>query len=227
MAFVEEQVQNSSTVVVNNLQELAICQQTAESFEVGPSIGIWNQETLRFFNELNRDGLDRGEQGQAGQACTNQAWLSPELSIHQINALAMDSPLKLGLTIFGYQELMVTEHCILMAQGPCDKDCASCSRRKTPRLLKDDKGYEFPLRTDQFGRSHLYNAYALDLVPSLPELVTAGINTFLVDATLLNNKELSFEVQRAARGLELAVHKNGSLPKREGYTTGHLFRGVF
>ncbi len=32
-----------------------------------------------------------------------------------------DSPVELGLTIMGAQELMVTEHCLLMSQGPCDE----------------------------------------------------------------------------------------------------------
>ncbi|MCL2882941.1 MAG: U32 family peptidase, partial [Coriobacteriia bacterium] len=160
-------------------------------------------------------------------AGAERAWLSPELTLAQISEVSAETPITLGLTVFGQQELMVTEHCILMAQGPCDQRCESCARRKSPRLLRDEKGYEFSVKTDQFGRSHLYNSYALDLVPLLPQLVTAGLNSFLVDATLLNNRDLSAEVARAAHGLDLALHKNGSLPKREGYTTGHLFRGVF
>jgi hypothetical protein len=49
----------------------------------------------------------------------------------------------------------------------------------------------------------------------------------VVDGTLLTTKELKAEVQRAVRARDLAIKGAGSLPKREGYTTGHFFRGVY
>ena len=122
---------------------------------------------------------------------------------------------------------MVTEHCLLMAQGPCNQDCSNCSRRKAQRFLEDRKGYRFPILTDEAGRSHLFNSVALDLIPSMPELVSLGISTLVVDGTLLSTKELRAEVERCVRARDLAVKGAGSLPKREGYTTGHFFRGVY
>jgi putative protease len=83
-----------------------------------------------------------------------------------------------------------------------------------------------PVRTDQFGRSHLYNAVPLDLTSAMPQLVTCGIATLLVDATLLNTRQITEEVTRAVRARDIAVRANGTLPKREGSTTGHFFRGV-
>jgi putative protease len=179
--------------------------------EAGPSLGISNAETL---DALARLGF-------------TQAWLSPELSSQDIARIAPTAPLPLALTILGRQEVMVTEHCLLMAQGPCDQRCAVCSRRKAPRLLEDRKGYRLPVRTDEFGRSHLFNAVPLDLVPAMPELVSLGISTCVVDGTLLTTKELKAEVARAAHARDLALKGAGTLPKREGYTTGHFFRGVW
>ncbi|MDR3315580.1 MAG: U32 family peptidase [Coriobacteriales bacterium] len=202
--------EDRSTVVVNNLAELRVCRERDIPFEAGPSLGIYNPETLAV---LARKGA-------------RQAWLSPELSFQDIRQLAPASPVPLALTVFGQQEVMVTEHCILMAQGPCNQDCAACSRRKAPRLLEDRKGYRFPVSTDDAGRSHLYNAIALDLIPSMPELVSLGLSTLVVDATLLNTKQIRDEVARAVRARDLAVKGAGSLPKREGFTTGHFFRGV-
>ena len=63
----------------------------------------------------------------------------------QIADIAEDAPVELGLTIIGAQELMVTEHSLLMSQGPCDENCAECPRRKSPHFLRDRKDYEFPL----------------------------------------------------------------------------------
>ena len=197
--------------VANNLAEVDLLKGSVENLEAGPSLGICNAEALAL---LTRLGL-------------TQAWLSPELSCRDIARISPDAPLPLVLTIIGRQEVMITEHCILMAQGPCDQHCDSCVRRKAPRLLEDRKGYRFPVRTDDQGRSHLFNAVALDLVPSMPELVSLGISTFVVDGTLLTTKELKAEVERAVRARDLAIRGAGSLPKREGYTTGHFFRGVY
>jgi putative protease len=155
-----------------------------------------------------------------------RVWLGPELSYKDLEAIAPTSPLPLSLTISGYQELMTSEHCVFMAEGPCDKNCASCKRRKTPRLLQDRKQYRFPVRTDELGRSHIYNAVALDLIGELPQLMALGVSEFVVDCTLLANAQIDEEVARAVRAKDLAVRGAGQLPKRDGHTTGHIFRGV-
>ena len=119
----------------------------------------------------------------------SRVWLSPELTLGQIADLAEDAPVELGLTIIGSQELMVTEHCLLMSQGPCDEECDACPRRKSPHFLRDRKEYEFPVVTDALGRSHLYNGVQLDVAHALPDLVHAGVSVLMVDATLMNVEE--------------------------------------
>jgi putative protease len=200
-----------SILAANNLGEIEFFAEQGYEIEGGQSLNVVNEQSLR---ALARLGL-------------KQAWLSPELSCHNIATFSTTAPLPLALTVFGRQEVMVTEHCLLMAQGPCDQNCAACARRKAPRLLEDRKGYKLPVRTDNNGRSHLFTAVALDLIPSRPELVALGISTMVVDATLLTTKEIKAEVERTVRARDLAVRGAGSLPKREGYTTGHFFRGVY
>ena len=99
-------------------------------------------------------------------------WLSPELSGRQIAEVAGRSPLDVGVTVFGRQELMVTEHCVLMAEGDCTRGCATCERRARPRLLRDRKGYEFPVVTDASGRSHIFNSVTLDLAAVIPDILS-------------------------------------------------------
>lgn len=111
------------------------------------------------------------------------------------------------MLLIGAQELMVTEHCMLMSQGPCDENCAECPRRKSPHVLKDRKGYEFPVVTDAMGRSHLYNAVELDIASSMPELLAAGISSYMVDATLMNAEETAHAVGRAIRALHVAKRR--------------------
>ena len=179
-------------------------------FEVGPHLPVTNRLSL---DEMARLGAQR-------------VWLSPELSLDQIRALAKDAPVELGLFVSGAQELMTTEHCLLMSQGPCNEDCPNCRRRRSPHYLKDRKDYEFPVITDALGRSHLYNSVDLDLVASLPELMAAGVSSFMVDTTLLNGEEAAQAIGRAIRALRIAQSDGNAVAKITNATTGHLFRGV-
>ncbi len=155
-----------------------------------------------------------------------RVWLSPELTLRQIEELGRDKPVELGLTVIGSQELMVAEHCLLMSQGPCNQDCAACPRRRTPHHLKDRKGFEFPVVTDALGRSHLYNSVRLDVAQALPELLAAGVSSFMVDTTLMNVEESAQAVGRVVRALKVAQRDGNSVAKMPDTTSGHLFRGV-
>lgn len=178
--------------------------------DVGPHVPITN-------------GLSLAVASEFGAA---RVWLSPELTLRQIEEVAKDAPVELGVLLIGAQELMVTEHCMLMSQGPCDEKCAECPRRKSPHVLKDRKGYEFPVVTDAMGRSHLYNAVELDIASSMPELLAAGISSYMVDATLMNAEETAHAVGRAIRALHVAQNDGNAIAKMPNTTSGHLYRGV-
>lgn len=178
--------------------------------DVGPHVPITNELSLAVASEF-------------GAA---RVWLSPELTLRQIEEVAKDAPVELGVLLIGAQELMVTEHCMLMSQGPCDENCAVCPRRKSPHALKDRKGYEFPVVTDAMGRSHLYNAVELDIAPAMPDLLAAGISSYMVDATLMNAEETAHAVGRAIRALHVAQNDGNAIAKMPNATSGHLYRGV-
>lgn len=197
-------------VVAESLGELVRAQSEDALVEVGPHVPVTNKLALR----------------EAAKLGARRVWLSPELNLAQITELAKDAPVELGLTVIGRQELMTTEHCMLMSQGPCAQNCASCARRKSPHFLKDRKGYDFPVVTDQLGRSHLYNSVQLDVAHALPEIIQAGITWLMIDATLLNVEETAQAVQRVVRARNLAHAQNASVAKEAGCTSGHLFRGV-
>ena len=121
---------------------------------------------------------------------------------------------------------MVTEHCLLMSQGPCDEECDACPRRKSPHFLRDRKEYEFPVVTDALGRSHLYNGVQLDVAHAVPDLVHAGVSVLMVDATLMNVEETTRAVARAVRARSVAHASGNAIGKVSGTTSGHLYRGV-
>lgn len=197
-------------VLVEHYGQLMRAVEEGIPVEVGPHVPVTNALTLGMMADL---GVQR-------------VWLSPELSLPQIQELAAQSPVALGLTVAGYQELMVCEHCLLMSQGPCNQKCSECVRRKSPHYLEDRKGYRFQVVTDMCGRSHLYNSVQLDVLHVAPQLVSAGVTAFMVDTTLLNVDQSSKLVARAVRARDLAERGDNAVAKAEGCTSGHLFRGV-
>lgn len=205
-----KRVKADKPVMVENLGQLLHATEMGAAPEVGPHIPVTNKLDLQAMADLG----------------AQRVWLSPELSLVQIEELGDMAPMPLGLTIMGQTELMVTEHCLLMSQGPCNQKCAECARRKSPHYLKDSKGYEMPVITDCTGRSHLYNAVQMDVAHLMPEIIGAGVSTVLVDTTLMNVKETTEKVARAVRARDIAQKDGNKVAKAEGATSGHLFRGV-
>lgn len=205
-----KRVKADKPVMVENLGQLLHATEMGAAPEVGLHIPVTNKLDLQAMADLG----------------AQRVWLSPELSLVQIEELGGMAPMPLGLTIMGQTELMVTEHCLLMSQGPCNQKCAECARRKSPHYLKDRKGYEMPVITDCTGRSHLYNAVQMDVAHLMPEIIGAGVSTVLVDTTLMNVKETTEKVARAVRARDIAQKDGNKVAKAEGATSGHLFRGV-
>lgn len=205
-----KRVKADKPVMVENLGQLLHATEMGAAPEVGPHIPVTNKLDLQAMADLG----------------AQRVWLSPELSLVQIEELGDMAPMPLGLTIMGQTELMVTEHCLLMSQGPCNQKCTECARRKSPHCLKDRKGYEMPVITDCTGRSHLYNAVQMDVAHLMPEIIGAGVSTVLVDTTLMNVKETTEKVARAVRARDIAQKDGNKVAKAEGATSGHLFRGV-
>lgn len=203
-------VKQGKPVVVENLGQLYRASQVGALPEIGPHLPVTNKLSLASAHEWG----------------ARRVWLSPELNLAQIKTLAEQSPLPLGLTVIGHQKLMTTEHCLLMSQGDCAENCDTCARRKSPHYLKDRKGYEFPVLTDMYGRSHLYNAVLMDNAHAVADLVKAKISSLMVDTTLMNVEETTKAVQRAVRARDIAIGGDNHVAKKEDTTSGHLFRGV-
>jgi putative protease len=166
---------------------------------------------------------------QLAELGARNVWLSPELTGRQISDLAGRSTLPLGIAVWGAQEIMVTEHCVLMAQGPCDSRCGVCERRAERRFLLDRKGYRFPVSTDRSGRSHVYNSVPLDLIPALGEVLATGVSALRLDLQMLEVEEAAAHVRRAVRALaaaEAGVELADTRAAGATTTTGHFFRGL-
>ena len=139
----------------------------------------------------------------------------------QIADVASKIDSEVGVFVCGPQRLMTTEHCILMSEGPCNEDCPGCRRRRQRHFLHDRKEVDFPVVSDCFGRSTIYNSVDLDLTPNLIELMNVGVSRFMIDGTLMPQKELTRTISRVKEAL-----KNSPKSRQKNTTSGHLFRGV-
>lgn len=209
-ANVWEYVHGDSRVVAESLGAIQHALDEGAAFSIGQHLPVTNASSLKVAHALGAQDV----------------WLSPELNLAQIADLAKCSPVPFAMKVHGAQELMVTEHCMLMSQGPCNQDCMDCARRRRPHVLRDRKDYEFPVVTDCFGRSHIYNSVELDIVSNLPDLIAAGVTEFIVDTTLMDAEQAAQATGRLAKALRMARTDGGALPKLPHTTSGHLHRGV-
>ena len=148
----------------------------------------------------------------------------PEASLDEIAGLPaamaagfalLDPPPALEVLVFGRQQVLHTRDQLGRAEGLFE---APGPARHVGLVLEDAKGYEFPADVDA-GGTRLFNARVTNLAPNLEELRAAGVATFLVVQSDLDERE---RAAFAAGGLPALA----PLAARERSTTGHLFRGV-
>jgi putative protease len=158
----------------------------------------------------------------------SMVWASPELSGRQLASLVEASPVPVGVVVGGRLELMIAEHCILQAAGPCGHECAACARRRQVWVLRDRKGYDMPVTTDADGRAHVYNAVPLDLARALPEIVAAGVAAVRLELQSSTPDEAAAATSVWRERLDLTVqgrlHPDTSIV--EPSTSGHYYRGL-
>ncbi len=203
-------VSADAPVAVGTISELALAAERDAAAELRSCIPAHNAACLAFL----------------ANAGAHAAWLSPELSLTEIERLAPQSPITLGITVFGKPRVMTSEHCILQVADACIHDCERCSLRRRKLVLHNIDDKLLPVRTDIHGRSHLYDAYALDYTPQLPQLLAAGVTRFMVDGTLLEPEELAAQVARARRALDAALAGKRPSPRQKGTSSGCLFAEV-
>ncbi|MFZ5641756.1 MAG: DUF3656 domain-containing U32 family peptidase [Bacillota bacterium] len=174
-----------------------------------------------------------------------QAALSPELTLEQIKGIAGHGILPVETIIHGALPMMVSEHCVIgsVLGGPgaaqekgASQACGGpCAGRRCG--LKDRMGITFPLRTDLFCRTHLYNAREMCLLEYIKPLCQAGINSLRVELEINDAGYTALVVSSYRAELDKYLNNPGAyrppgedhrLLKALGgiFTKGHYYRGV-
>ena len=201
----EEQVGGAKRVYCDNLSSAVAAKAQGRPFEIGQFVPVTNDATITLVNNFEPEVV----------------WLSPELNLKQIEDVAGKLNCEVGVFAYGCQRLMTCEHCVLMSEGPCGENCPTCRRRGVFHHLKDRKSVDFAVVSDCLGRSTIYNSVPLDLTPNFKDLQKCGVNRFMIDATLMSDRELTSGISRVKEALRESP-KN----RVKNSTSGHLFRGV-
>ena len=203
-------VRPGEPVAVGNVSELALAVERGAAPEVRSCVPVHNVSALRALEDAGAAGV----------------WLSPELTLEEVCALARVSRVPVGLAVLGRERLMTSEHCVLQALGRCVHDCPRCELRRRELSLRNIDGELLPVRTDESGRSRIWAARPLDATPQVGELVSAGVSRLLVDGQLMGPEELARAVVRVTRAVADARAGRRPAARMRGATSGHLFAGI-
>jgi putative protease len=143
--------------------------------------------------------------------------LSPELTLKKIKNLT-----SFGQTeciVHGFFPLMVSEHGLVSG--------LFSSGRDSDFLLKDEKGFSFPVKTDTQNRTYVMNSRELCMLEYVPDIVKAGVGCLRIEAKTYD-KDKTGEITRAYReAIDYCIAGKKIEKGCSGeYTTGHYFRGV-
>lgn len=205
-ARIDPLVREGRAVGVGNVSELALACDCGALPEIRPCIPVHNASALAWLTGEGARGF----------------WLSAELSLDEISALAPHATVPVGLAVSGRTRAMTSEHCVLQAADRCIHDCVRCKLRQRRVSLRGRDGRLMPVRTDLQGRSRIYAASPLDATPEIPALMAAGVTRFMADCTLLDPRESASAVARVVRAVAAARAGREPDARLVGATSGHL-----
>ena len=141
-------MQRAGRVVCRNLGQVAMARELGMTFDIAAPVFCANRATLVWMR-----GLGAGRVYVPAELLGNDKERIAELAAE---------PDVLGPIDADRLELMVTEHCLLTAEGVCATDatgqahCRDCLRRRQTRYLVERDGTRLPVAVDACGRTRIF-----------------------------------------------------------------------
>jgi len=138
--------------------------------------------------------------------------LSPELTLDEIKQMAPHGQIE--CIVHGFFPLMVSEHNLLGELFPDDN--------VREAILEDEKGFTYPVKTDEQKHTYIMNSRELCMLSHIPELIDAGVSCLRIEAKTYDKKTTGKLTQSYRKAID-----NGTIGHCGGkYSTGHYFSGV-
>ncbi len=144
----------------------------------------------------------------AGMGLT-QAAVSLELSADHLAALRQNTQLPTEVMVHGVLTGMVLELCLpsVLKQSAGSRDVCSDTCHRGGLVLKDECGQLYPVKVDQYCRTHVLLPYELCLLSSLPWLVRQQPASLRIEAQNYSPAAVATVVTLYRKYLELAMQK--------------------
>ena len=177
----------------------------------GSSFNIFNSKALKAADEWGMSG----------------AIVSQEATLPQIRDMISGASIPLAAVIYGNQEMMISEYCVINAvMGDKDKNHCPGYCMHDSFSLKDSEGRLFPIKTDEWCHMHILNCNRLDMRPYLKELTEAGLTSLIMDVRGIGEPlhVILGDSEKFPKGKY--TRANAFSPEQKGVTRGHFFKGV-
>ncbi|MFA4957093.1 MAG: DUF3656 domain-containing protein [Candidatus Methanoperedens sp.] len=163
---------------------------------------------LNVFNSLSMDFF---------MEFSERVTLSPELTLKEIEGIAVHNPVE--CIVHGLFPLMISEHDLVGGLFP--------GKRPDDLLLKDEKGYEFPVITDTHNRTYIMNSRELCMLDYVPDIIISGVSCLRIEARTYSPEMTGKIIRDYREAIDDVVSGTKSEKRCTGaYTNGHYFRGV-
>lgn len=173
-------------------------------------ISIETDYSMHFFNSMTASAFK--------QWGITSAVISPELNQSEINLTTSRSEINCTLCVYGFQEVMISDNCLINCKN---KHCSQCSISGRYELV-DERGKHFPVVKDKSGMIHIYNGDKLFIKEELKHL--PSIKNWRIRVLDENFEELNLVVQGYRNGCQWDEKKLYRCYGR--YTKGNFHRGV-
>jgi putative protease len=204
--------------MVGNLGALEWSLDKKINARVDYSLNIFNQYTMNYLLDMGAEGV-----------C-----LSPELNFIQLENFKNLN--KAEILVHGEIILMVSDFCMLSSVlGNEEKMCPGYCR-KDSYYIKDQKGYKFPVETDNYCRFYVFNSRTLCMIENIERILLMGPESIRIEARRYNKNQVAKTVKIYSEVLNKVINREKpdlTAFKEElqtvslsPFTKGHYFRGV-
>ena len=179
------------------------------------TIGIMNSATVDALRDLGFAGVT----------------VSPEMNLGRIRELTAPEGFPVEIVVHGRLPLMVSEQCVYGYLSGCGRRGAACRKCGDTYGLLDRKGYVFPLLSDQFCRTHVFNSVPLCMLESVDDLrKLSGVGLYRIEGYGESNASLARVVAAYREAISARAERvsceGQDIVGEQGYTRGHFYRGA-
>ena len=153
--------------------------------------------------------------------------LSPEMNFEQVKDVSAGNQTE--CIVHGNLRVMESEHCLVAALtglGAMRETTKEGSFR-----LRDEKGFIFPVMTDERGRTHIFNSKEMCLLEDISHLLDAGVLRFRIDARIAEPALTGQVVSSYRNAIDSYYEDRQPINKKcrdisKEFTRGHYHRGI-